>query len=274
MTLITPPSWLQNGSYPAESDRLTMQALYATTGVIGSNSLAVSPNSPAGMSVIVSSGWAAIVGTTQPDMGTYVAYNNANTTLTVTTADATNPRIDIVCVTVRDAYYSGAYNDVIFQVIAGTPASSPVAPTLPDNSILLANIAVGAGVTSITAGNITDERNLTTTNLNSGSQILVNNQTGTSYTPVSDDAGKLITLTNTNPITVTIPPHSSVSYSVGTEITFARYGTGAPTIQGGVGVTILSTGATTAQPELRAQYSVATAVQTSLNTWLVTGDIQ
>jgi hypothetical protein len=35
MALRTPPSWLQNGSHPAENDRLTAQAIYSTTGVIG-----------------------------------------------------------------------------------------------------------------------------------------------------------------------------------------------------------------------------------------------
>ena len=104
MTLRTPPSWLQNGSHPAENDRLTTQALWATTGIINSSSLAVTANSPAGMSVRVASGWAAIVGTTQANMGTYVAYNDAQVTLTVTTADPTNPRIDRVVMTVNDSY--------------------------------------------------------------------------------------------------------------------------------------------------------------------------
>jgi hypothetical protein len=165
MTLRTPPSWLQNGSHPAENDRLSTQALYATTGIIGSSSLAVSQNSPAGMSVIVASGWAAIVGTTQANMGTYVVFNDANNILTVTTANPTNPRIDRVVVTVQDAYYTGAFNDVIFQVIAGTPASSPTAPATPANSISLATIAVGAGVTSILNANITDTRVAVTSNL-------------------------------------------------------------------------------------------------------------
>jgi hypothetical protein len=165
MTLVSPPSWLQAGSYPAESDRLTTQALYATTGIIGSSSLAVTQNSPAGMSVRVAAGWAAIIGTTQANMGAYVAYNDAQATLTVTTADPTNPRIDRVVVTVRDAFYTGAFNDVIFQVLAGTPAGSPTAPAVPANSISLATIAVGAAVTSILTANITDTRVAVTSNL-------------------------------------------------------------------------------------------------------------
>lgn len=165
MALITPPSWLQNGSYPAESDRLTTQALYNTTGVIGTTSMAVTQNSPVGMSVRVASGWAAIVGTTQANMGTYVAYNDATTVLTISAANPTNPRIDRVVATVRDAYYSGSDNDVIFQVIAGTPAASPSAPATPANSISLATIAVAANATQIVTANITDTRVSTSTGL-------------------------------------------------------------------------------------------------------------
>jgi hypothetical protein len=196
MTLVSPPSWLQAGSYPAESDRLTQQALYATTGIIGSASLAITQNSPAGMSVRVAAGWAAVVGTTQANMGVYTFYNDGTTTLTVTTADPTNPRIDLVCATVRDAYYSGAFNDVIFQVIAGTPAGSPVAPTLPANSISLATIAVGAGVTQINTANITDTRVAVTSNLaisslpsqsgNNGKYLTTNGSTASWATITTD----------------------------------------------------------------------------------------
>jgi hypothetical protein len=165
MTLRTPPSWLQNGSHPAENDRLTTQALWATTGIINSSSLAVTQNSPVGMSVIIAGGWAAIVGTTQANMGTYVGYNDAATVVAITTANPTNPRIDLICMTVQDAYYTGASNNVIFQVVAGTPAGSPVVPSTPANSIALAEVAVAAGALSITTGNITDRRVAVTTNI-------------------------------------------------------------------------------------------------------------
>jgi hypothetical protein len=321
MTLRTPPSWLQNGSHPAENDRLTTQALWATTGIIKSDSLAVTQNSPAGLSILVSSGWAAIVGTTQANMGTYVGYNDATVVLSITTADPTNPRIDRVCLTVNDAYYTGALNNAILQVVAGTPAGSPVAPALPANSISLATVAVGAGATAITNANITDTRVMVTTNIpesgdissvtagtglsgggSSGAVTLsintavtadlttaqtltnktftsplinlgVNAQTGTSYTTVLADNGKLVTLSNTSPITVTIPPFSSVAYPVGAQLNFSGINTGAVTFAQGAGVTIVSTGATASAPALRARYSSATAICISQDNWLIAGDI-
>jgi hypothetical protein len=327
---------LQNGSHPAENDRLTTQALWATTGIINSASLLVTQNTPPGLSVVVASGWAAIVGTTQANMGTYVTYNDASAVLSLNTADPTNPRIDRVCATVNDAYYTGSLNNVVLQVVAGTPAGSPVAPALPANSISLATIAVGAGATAITNANITDTRVLVTTNIpesgdisavnagtglsgggSSGSVTLaidtgvtadlttaqtftnktltsptingatlatstltspkvnlgINAQTGTTYTTVLDDNGKLVTQSNASAIATTIPLNSSVAYPVGAQINIAQMGAGQVTISGSVGVTIASTGATATAPKLRAQYSTATAVQTATDTWLIMGDI-
>jgi hypothetical protein len=321
MTVRTPPSWLQNGSHPAENDRLTTQALWATTGIINSASLAVTQNTPPGLSVVVASGWAAIVGTTQANMGTYVTYNDASVVLSLNTANPTNPRIDLICATVNDAYYTGSLNNVVIQAIAGTPAGSPVAPALPANSITLATVAVGAGATAITNANITDTRVLVTTNIpesgdisavvagtglsgggSSGSVTLaintavtadlttaqtltnktltsplinlgINAQTGTTYTTVLADNGKLVTQTNASAIATTIPLNSSVAYPVGAQINIAQMGAGQVTISGAGGVTIASTGATATAPKLRAQYSTATAVQTATDTWLVVGDI-
>ena len=163
MALRTPPSWLQNGSHPAENDRLTTQGLWRTSGVLSLTNNDLRVTAPGtGMSISVAAGWANIIGTFQSNMGAYQCYNDGATTLTITTANPSNPRIDLVCITVSDAFYSGATNTVAFNVVAGTPAAVPVAPALPVNSIALATVAVGAGVTTITNGNVTDTRTAAT----------------------------------------------------------------------------------------------------------------
>jgi hypothetical protein len=171
MALRNPPSWLQQGSHPAENDRLTNQLVVATTGIAGSSSLAVTQNSPTGMSVLVASGWGAIVGDFTTNMGVYTFYNDATATATITTADATNPRIDKICITVSDAYYTGSLNQVAINVVAGTPSGSPVAPATPTNSLVLATVAVAAGATVITTANITDARVAATSNLGAAGDI-------------------------------------------------------------------------------------------------------
>ena len=318
MTLHLPPSWLQNGSHPAENDRLTQQALWATTGVINMSSMEVTANSPVAMNVFVSSGWAAIVGTTQPLMGTYVAFNDDDVLLTITTANATNPRWDLIVATVNDSYYSGATDNVVYQVIAGTPASSPAVPATPANSIALAKVYVGAAVLSINSGDITDLRVEVTTNVPSNpgditgvtagtglsgggtagdvtlsintavtadlttAQTLTNktltspkvnvgiNAKSAAYTTLAGDDGQLITVTSSSTANVTL---AASLYNTGAQITIARMGTGAVSVVGDTGVTVVSTGATANSPSLRAQYSTATAIMTSANNWLVVGDI-
>ena len=97
-----------------------------------------------------------------------------------------------------------------------------------------------------------------------------NAQTGTSYTLVASDQDKLVTLSNAAAITLTVPP--SV-FSAGQLINIQQIGAGQVTLAAGVGVTITSTGATSAAPKLRAQESGATIVCKAANTFTVFGDL-
>ena len=97
-----------------------------------------------------------------------------------------------------------------------------------------------------------------------------NAQTGTSYSLVASDQDKLVTLSNAAAITLTVPP--SV-FSAGQLVNIQQIGAGQVTLAAGVGVTITSTGATSAAPKLRAQFSAATVVCTAANTFTVIGDL-
>jgi hypothetical protein len=97
-----------------------------------------------------------------------------------------------------------------------------------------------------------------------------NAQTGTTYTLVAADLGKLVTTSNASAVTVTIPP--SV-FATGNIINVQSIGVGLTTFAAGAGVTITSTGATAAAPKLRARYSACTIICTASNTFTVIGDI-
>lgn len=97
-----------------------------------------------------------------------------------------------------------------------------------------------------------------------------NAQTGTTYTLVAADLGKLVTTSNASAVTVTVPP--SV-FAAGNTINVQSIGVGLTSFVAGAGVTITSTGATAAAPVLRARYSACTIICTASNTFTIVGDL-
>lgn len=132
-----------------------------TSGVFGAeNNLAVTLDS--GMTVKVSDGvgW---LSNSEGD-GSVFWNDTKNTTgvelkLTATIANAVNPRIDRVVVTWDTVDYAAKPR---IELLQGTPAASPEAPTLTNNTlkrqISLAQIYVAAAASKLTSANITDER--------------------------------------------------------------------------------------------------------------------
>lgn len=115
--------------------------------LITDSALKVSAQSSSNMTVSVSSGDAFNLG--------MMYQNSATVNLTIASNSAAYPRKDAICV-----YFNDASTKLV--VVQGTPASSPtIAATATDpNHILLAEILVGVGVTSIQSSNITDKRTL------------------------------------------------------------------------------------------------------------------
>lgn len=100
--------------------------------------------------------------------------------------------------------------------------------------------------------------------------LAFNAQTGTTYTLVAADLGKLVTLSNASGITLTVPP--SV-FTTGNIINIQAIGAGQVTLAQGAGVTITSTGATVSAPKLKKQYSAASIICTGSNAFTVIGDL-
>lgn len=98
--------------------------------------------------------------------------------------------------------------------------------------------------------------------------LRINAQTGTTYTLALGDAGQLVTLTNADPITLTVPTNASVAFPVGTVITIVQGGAGTVEVEGAGGVTVNATGLTLAE-----QWSAASLVKIATDTWLLIGDV-
>ena len=95
--------------------------------------------------------------------------------------------------------------------------------------------------------------------------LTFNAQTGTTYTLVSGDLNKVVTLSNSGAITLTIP---SAVFTTGQQINIQQLGAGQVTVQGDGTSTFTGTGT-----KLRAQYSAATIVCTGTNTFTLIGDL-
>lgn len=103
-----------------------------------------------------------------------------------------------------------------------------------------------------------------------GNQAIENAQTGTTYTLVLTDAGKVVTMTNASSNTLTVPPNSSVAFPVNTRLDIIQYGAGQTTIAAGAGVTLYSSGS---KLKLAGQYSGASLWKKATDTWVVIGDL-
>jgi hypothetical protein len=100
--------------------------------------------------------------------------------------------------------------------------------------------------------------------------LSLNAQTGTTYTLVAADSGKLVTSSNASAVVITIPPSI---FAAGEQINVQSIGAGLTSFAQGAGVTITSTGATSTAPILRAQFSACTIICTASNVFTVIGDL-
>lgn len=166
MTVVSIASFLQADAHPAHSVRRMIQALAGNRGgVIPATATftdlkVTQRGAGANMSVDVAGGECFVHGTESTYQGVYHCQNQGTQNVVITAADATNARRDLIVARIKDSEYGVAVTDVFsIEAVAGTPAGSPADPTVPDNCIVLARVAVAAAASSITNANITDLRN-------------------------------------------------------------------------------------------------------------------
>ena len=91
-----------------------------------------------------------------------------------------------------------------------------------------------------------------------------------SYTLVIHDAAKIVNCNSGSAMNVTVPPNSSVAFTIGSQILVAQYGAGQVTIVAGAGVTLRSD---SSKLKIASQYSAATLVKIGTDEWMVFGNL-
>jgi hypothetical protein len=170
-----------------------------------------------------------------------------------------------------------SYDLTNFQATVPPVASLPFAGSTSGTTTVQATAIAGTNTLTLPAttsdtlvGRATTDtltnKTLTAPKIN----LALNAQTGTTYTLVAADSGKLVTSSNASAVVVTIPPSI---FAAGEQINVQSIGAGLTSFVAGAGVTITSTGATSAAPVLRAQFSACTIICTASNTFTVIGDL-
>ena len=135
--------------------------------------------------------------------------------------------------------------------------------------------AVTVSIDTAVTADLTTAQTLTNKTLTDPKINLAFDAETASYTAILANNGQVVTMNVGSGNTFSIPTNASVAFPIGTQITVLQIGTGQTTIQAVTSgtTTVLSTGATAAQPKLRVRYSAATCVKAGTDLWYVFGDI-
>lgn len=158
MTVLTPPGYVQGGTYTAKLDRMYIntaaafpdlsQALSARQGFFGGR-VPVFAN-PSAMNVTVTACAGTIQNTFASASGDYRFVNDATVQVTLAAASPTQNRIDIVGFQVKDNIFDASgLNTVVPAVVQGAnSAGAPAAPVLPSSFIPVVQYTILAAAPS------------------------------------------------------------------------------------------------------------------------------
>jgi hypothetical protein len=105
---------------------------------------------------------------------------------------------------------------------------------------------------------------------NGDTLLIVNDQTGTTYTLALTDAYHLVRCSNAADIVVTIPTNGAVAFPIGSVIIIEKYGAGNVKISPDATVTVNSVDTCNT---INFLYSAASLVKTATNVWWLSGDL-
>lgn len=161
----------------------------------------------------------------------YFGWSDAAFNITLNTADASNPRYDLIVAYIDKAVVSSASsnnpNALVFTKVTGTAAASPTEPNsgaiqtavgAGNPYAILARVTVAATDTTITNSEITDRRTMVTNSLGSAN----------GGWDASPDTFTYASTLGNREYTITTPGDQTARYSPGMRMRFAR-GTAPPT---------------------------------------------
>jgi hypothetical protein len=183
------------------------------------------------LKVTAGTGLQIAVGAGQAMVRGHYYVSTASENLTLGTANASNPRIDSIVLTLDPTA-----NTIVLAVVAGTAASSPVAPTLTQTDAgvyqyPLANVLVPAA--SLSVSTITDRRTFLGSKSSADISTAVADKSS-NYTITGADRNTYITASAA--ITVTV----ANVLGAGESVNFIQTGSGQVTFTAGSGVTLYS----------------------------------
>lgn len=142
-------------------------------------------------------------------------------------------------------------------VVGTTDTQTLTNKTISGGTVNATTLTVGGTPVVTTTG--------TQTLSNKAITLPINQQTG-AYTLVLSDAGKIVEVSSTSASTVTVPPNSSVAFSVGSSISVMQTNTGTVTIAAGSGVTIDSD-----LSLILSRWNMVTLIKRDTDSWSVQG---
>lgn len=226
----SPAAFNQSGSYNAEQARRAWQFEIAAAGGVKNRSDMTLAAPVSGLSVNVGGSGvgldeAMIAGTSTTTQGMYYAHQTSQTSVSISTANPSNPRIDTIYAQVEDSGYAGGSNLWVPSVVTGTATSGATLSNLagigaaPASSLLLGYVLVPAAATSIITADILNAQPYAYSYLNIFKPIPASG----SGTVSAVSGGHYIVSSGNTPITLPTP-------FPGARVKVTNYGSGTPVV--------------------------------------------